>query len=364
MSAHTVIKKTRRLPIKGETLVNAGDTVEPHTVVARALLPGIMQTVRVADQLGIEAKDLPNVLKVKVGDEVEKDQLIAESKGFMGLFKGQARSPIKGTVELIQGDFGHVGVREPPTVIEVLAYISGKVVEVLPEEGAIIETEGALIQGIFGVGGERQGTLMMIASSPDQALNAEDIPAQCEGKVLVGGSGVTAEAIRKAATNGALGIVVGGLKDSDLIAYLGRDIGVAITGQEDIPLSLIATEGFGNVRMADQTFELLKALEGRAVSINGATQIRAGVIRPEIIAPGHRPENLAARADGAQTLEIGGRIRAIREPYFGAIGRVTALPSDLVKVESGTLVRVLEAELEDGSRVTIPRANVEIIVEK
>ena len=35
--------------------------------------------------------------------------------------------------------------------------------------------------------------------------------------------------------------------------------------------------------MGDRTFNLLKSHDSKFVSINGATQIRAGVIRPEIV---------------------------------------------------------------------------------
>ena len=37
--------------------------------------------------------------------------------------------------------------------------------------------------------------------------------------------------------------------------------------------------------MGDRTFNLLKSHDSKFVSINGATQIRAGVIRPEIVIP-------------------------------------------------------------------------------
>ena len=37
--------------------------------------------------------------------------------------------------------------------------------------------------------------------------------------------------------------------------------------------------------MGQQTYDLLSESNGRLASINGATQIRAGVIRPEIIIP-------------------------------------------------------------------------------
>ena len=75
---------------------------------------------------------------------------------------------------------------------------------------------------------------------------------------------------------GVKGVVVGVIIDTDLTDILGHDIGAAITGQEDIVTTLIVTEGFGSIQMAQRTFDLLKSLEGREVSINGATQIRAG----------------------------------------------------------------------------------------
>jgi hypothetical protein len=53
----------------------------------------------------------------------------------------------------------------------------------------------------------------------------------------------------------------------------------------------------------------------------------------------------------------------IRAPYFGRIGTVGRLIADLQQVESGASVRVLEVEFEDGTRVVVPRANVELIEE-
>ena len=61
------------------------------------------------------------------------------------------------------------------------------------------------------------------------------------------------------------------------------------------------------------------------------------------------------------SLEPGTPIRIIREPYFGKLARVTALPPQPQVVPSGAVVRVLEAELEGGERVIVPRANVEIM---
>jgi hypothetical protein len=147
------------------------------------------------------------------------------------------------------------------------------------------------------------------------------------------------------------------------VRFLGYDIGVAITGHEAIPLTLILTEGFGTLAMADRTFRLLRSLEGRIASINGATQIRAGVIRPEVIVPhGSDSPGPAEETDaGAFDLVEGAPIRIIREPYFGELATVSALPPELQEIPTGAHVRVLRARLAGGEEVTVPRANVEIL---
>lgn len=369
VSARTTIEKIRRLPLKGTVLVKEGDRVSPDTVVARTELPGIMQTEKLAEKMGIEPSDLPSVLQVKVGDRIEKGTLLAQTKGLFGLFKSEYRSEVAGTLELISEHTGHLGIRQAPTPIEKDAYVMGVVRQVIPGEGVVVQCEGALVQGIFGVGGERQGTIAVVTARPDEPLTDALITDAHRGRIVVGGSNVSLAALRKAAQVGAVGVVVGGVMDRELIDYLREalgdpayDIGVAITGQEPISFTLILTEGFGTIRMADRTFALLRSLEGRMASINGATQIRAGVIRPEVIVPLDEGGGKTAPTDAESgQLTLGTPIRVIREPYFGLLGSVTALPSELQQVESETWVRVLEAKLEDGRTVTVPRANVEII---
>lgn len=356
-----VVRKVRRLPMKGEVLVKEGMDVEPNTIVARTFLPGHLQTVKVAEKLGVEPKEVPSLLKVRIGESVKVGDLIAESKGIFGLFKGQVFSEYSGTVEAVSEVSGHVLVREAPIPVEINAYIHGRVVEVIAEEGAVIEAQGALIQGIFGVGGERVGKIRMAVSSPDEMLEAKHIQTDDAGKILVGGSGITLEAIREAEKRNVVGLVSGAVRDDVITQYLGYEIGVAITGQESIPLTIVITEGFGQLAMAKRTFDLFKQLEGREASINGATQIRAGVIRPEVIVPLDEVIGTKTEQTEVSALEIGTPIRVIREPYFGELGEVVELPPELQVIDSGSEVRVLKAKLTDGRIVTVPRANVEII---
>jgi transcription antitermination factor NusG len=124
---------------------------------------------------------------------------------------------------------------------------------------------------------------------------------------------------------------------------------------------LILTEGFGTIPMAQKTFALLFAHVGAKASISGATQIRAGVIRPEIIIPQVETKAGAIAQPQREGIRLGDPVRIIRDPLFGKIGEVSALPSDLMKIPTESEVRVLEVTFADGSRAVIPRTNIEVI---
>jgi hypothetical protein len=246
--------------------------------------------------------------------------------------------------------------------VQVRAYVEGEIVEVLPGEGVVVESDVAFVQGIFGVGGEAYGTIRFVCDSPEQDVPAGRIPAECKGAILVGGGRIHQDAIHKAVKSGAAAIITGGIDDQDLKGVLGYDLGVAITGSESIGLTIIITEGFGEIAMASRTFSLLKNHEGARASVNGATQIRAGVLRPEVVISlgGSFGAGDVQVAHGGGVLEVGSRVRVIRDPYFGTLGRVASLPHEPRILATGSRARVLEVVCEDGRQVTVPRANVEI----
>ena len=361
VAAGTTIRNERRLPIEGEVIVQVGDKIEAEDIVAKASLPGNVQLVNIANLLSIPTEDIRDYMLTSEGEPIKKDGIIGETKGLFGLFKSQARSPVDGTIESISDVTGQVIIREAPIPVNVVGHISGSVVEIISNEGAIVKAYGTYIQGIFGVGGETVGRLEIVVDSADAPLTKDLIQPTHQDKILCGGAVVGNDTIQEAIRQGAKGIIVGGIHDSDLRALLGYELGVAITGSEELGLTLVVTEGFGEISMAARTFDLLKAQEGMATSINGATQIRAGVVRPEIIIPVKGQEGTTEAEATGDALNIGTQIRIIREPYFGELGRVSALPVELQELETEAKVRVLEVELEDGNKVVLPRANVEII---
>ncbi len=378
----TYVSKVRKLPILGEVLVGEGAKVDYDTEVAKTSLPGKVNVLNLARILELESTQvsigdesgsfeqkerslgLTKYMLKEVGESCEAGEVIAHRKTFFGLFQRECKVPCEGTIEYISDVTGQCLLREPSTPLTLEAYIPGTVTEILPQEGVVIETPAAYMQGIFGIGGETHGELEIVCKSEDDELTEDQITEEHAGKIIVGGSIIEYPTIKKAVEIGVKGIIVGGIRDADLSSFLGYEIGVAITGEEKMGLTLILTEGFGKMAMAKKTLEFLRKFEGKLTCINGATQIRAGVIRPEIIIPtedsGEIVEDEELHMEG---LRPGLPVRVIGPPYFGAIGRIVGLPIELQTVETESKVRVLEAELEDGRRVVVPRANVEMIEE-
>jgi hypothetical protein len=357
-----LLTKSRILPLKGDVVVKKGDLVDPDDVVARTLLPGTVEPINVANILGLPPEDIEDAMLKKQGDRVEQGEVIALSKSFF-FFKSRCFAKIRGKIESISHVTGQVLLRGEPIPVTVKAYIKGEVVDVFENEGVAVSSWGSFVQGIFGIGGETHGNIKIVVPDNKTVLTEKVINPDCKGMVLVGGSLVTSDAIKKAVSVGAAGIVVGGFDDKDLREFLGYDIGVAITGSEEIGITLIVTEGFGQINMAEKTFNLLKSREGQLACINGATQIRAGVIRPELIIPseGDVHAKIEAADYREQGLNVGTPVRVIRHPYFGRLGQVTDLPPQLTELESGSKARVLEVEFEDGTKAIVPRANVEML---
>lgn len=362
VTAEATLRFERRLPLTGTVDVKVGDRVAFDQIVARTDLPGRVEMVNLASKLGVDPSELPKIFLKKEGDAIEKGEILAYSKGFFGFFKSPYPAPITGTVESVSKTTGQVILRTPPRPININAYVDGVVEEVEKDQGVTVKTYGSLIQGIFGLGGETSGTLEVVVDKPEQEIGPSDLSVGHKGKALVVGRHASVALVRKAAELGVSALIAGGIDDQDVRELLGYDLGVAITGNEKLGVTLVVTEGFGPLAIAAKTFELLQQRAGKRASLSGATQIRAGVIRPEIIVTDLESDWEQKDAEPPDLeLAVGVPVRLIREPHFGDLGKVVGLPVQPEVIPSGAKVRVAEVELGDGTRMTLPRANLELI---
>ena len=359
---NTEIVKDRILPLKGDIHVKEDDVVDSDFIVASTNIPGNVHMINLTNELNIDPEQVMDCVLFKVGDIVKKDEVIAVNKGLFGLFKSEAKAPINGTINNISSVTGQLIIAEKPIPIEMDSYIPGKVEKIIENEGVSIKSKGTFIQGIIGVGGEKKGKLVVLSNSDNSQINESQINDDLKDKVVVFSSYIDYSIYKKCQSVNVKGIICGGFDYDNLSNILGYPLGVAITGTEDV-LTLVITEGFGEINMAKRTFGLLLENNGKNVSINGATQIRAGVMRPEIFIQNELiSENEKIVSDDDLIISIDSVVRVIRKPYFGIIGRVVELPHELMVMESQTKVRVAKVKFEDNTEKIIPRANLEVIL--
>lgn len=350
----TKIIKERKLPLRGTINFKVGDVVKKDDIVASTFLPGNVHMVNISNQLNVEPETIKDYLVVDIDQEIEKDSIIAENKGFFGLFKTQVKAPLKGKISNISNTTGQIMISEPDIPIEIDAYLDGEIIDIVEGEGVVIQCQGSLVQGIIGVGSEKKGEIILD--------DGDDI--DIKDKIVVIKGSIDKSLYEAYSDRGAIGIIAGGFDYQSLSEILGYKLGVAITGTEKIPTTLIITEGFGDVEMSKKTYEILRTHQGNRASINGATQIRAGVIRPEVVVVlDKKVDNNDNFNEDDLIIKEGSKVRVIRQPYFGQIGLIKSLPSDPVEIESETRARVAEIEFENNERKLVPRANLEIILE-
>jgi hypothetical protein len=225
----------------------------------------------------------------------------------------------------------------------------------------VIRTHGALIQGVFGVGGYQHGPILVVTQSETHPLLPELIKPEHEGCIIAGGYGFSLESLERARRLGVKGIIVGSTHKSVLDRWLGYSLGTAVTGMENT-LTLMLTEGFGSVPMSPTTFAILSNLHGMSAYLDGSTKVRAGVIRPELLVPHQGAPALSGPVTWGEELRAGQLVRLIRTPRFGQMAQVVDAEPFLHRLPTeATVLAVTVRILETRQEVAVPLANLELI---
>ncbi len=337
------LRRARRLPIPGEVLVNVGEAVEPHQVIARALVPSAVWTVSVADSLGTDPEEALASVTRDLGDRVERGEVIAEREGRIG-GKRALRSPVEGQITAMA--HGHLLLEAAPTLHELTAGLRGQVADVLPGYGAEIEAAGIVIEGVWSSDKDAHGALSLVEGDRGGRLGAEALVSPYQGAVLATPGWPDEGALQLAAEIGIQGLIVGTIHP-DLLA-LARSS----------PFPVLSLEGFGSRTMTDPALGLLRDSEGRDVYLGGAMGHGPRRTPPQILI-----ERMSARnADEdlwTRPLMEGARVRVAAGPQLGSVGRVVDVTPRRRRVEWATAVVGVEVQLEEGEQIFVPIANLE-----
>lgn len=302
-----------------------------------------------AEDLGMSKLAFTAAITVKQGSVVDKGRVLITSKP-------PILSPAVGRIREISMTGGYMILAPLYQATELFAHLDGSVVDMPDSSSLVIRGYGYKYQGVLGYGGEQVGLLKPILNET-RDLEADDLPDHTAGCIVIARGGVTLEALKKAEKIGVKGFILGTLHPKILREYSHEDP-LTIMGQRmDIPFTIIIMHGFGSP-MPEKLYDSLAAHAAMRASIDGSTQLRAGVQRPQILISLQEPEPEGESLPVVRHSFLpGDQVILIREPHFGETATLLAVHSKLEKTAAGTMAAVVNLRLENGKELQVPVQN-------
>jgi len=345
----TTIRRERLLPpdVVGEVLTREGERVRDVDVIARGVRSSRYVILDLKRMLGVSNdEDLENLLQVAMHEPVREGQVIAGDPSGNKRKRGPVvKSPVKGRVlRLVEGRLVlQTGLSE----IVVRAGYNGMVASVRGQRGILLETTGALVQGVWGNGASHSGALRIEPNEGLAALEVDEFSTEWRGAIVITTQPLTEGVLRHIEKQG-LGGVIAPSMHAELIP-------VAL----DLKIPIMLTEGFGRDAMSSLVHSVLEPLAGRPVALNAYRQERGTADRPEVIVP-LRADAFVQPPARDEPLRLGAEVRITRQPYLGVVGKVKNLPGTPRVIDNGLRLPVAEVVLPSGRTVTIPLVNLEL----
>lgn len=339
------IRRARLLPKGGEVVVRVGQNVTPNQAIARTPLETDFHILPVSEELGIDPEEINEYLQITKGESLEVGQIVAEKKKLIG--KQQVLSPVEGI--FYEMNNGRIIIQQRTDWLELRAMVSGNIVNYIADRGAVIETKGCLIQGIWGSGKENLGKLKISTRTSDTALSSSKLKDAQEGQILVAGRLDREDVLEKATEANINGIIAGSIT-TNLYQI-----------SQQYPFPIIITDGIGQLGMAPSIFNLLQDLEGKECSLF-AKYNAANNERPEIIIPQEAETPGSTATPLYKPLDVGNSVRILREPYNGLVGEVVKLYKHSQTTSINIKATGADIKLPDGTIVFVPGNNLDVFI--
>jgi hypothetical protein len=327
------------LPPGAEAMVHVGSHVRPDLVLATHRPPEAPLRVPIAARLRRSPQAGRTAMRAMPGATIAAADLLA------GDGRREVRAPAGGILLGYDEADGSALIAPFGPPRPVVGHVRGEVVRV-DDAGIDIRLPAALLDGVGGSGEAVHGELQVAVREPGDELRAAAIDARATGRIVVGGSRASAEALTRARAMGVAGIVLGGVLDKELRDFeaIGRRRSEA--GGPAEAFGLLLVEGFGKVGLDPQLFAWFVRHAGREASLFGAD---ARLYVYDAAPP-------PARSVPAMP---GDRVIAHRLPFAGRGGTVLRLVEGLHAAPSGIGCQMAIVRFEDGLTAAVPLANLE-----
>jgi hypothetical protein len=338
----TTIRRTRLLPSRGRVLVRTKQKVNANDIIAESRGEGKHIIINVRRSLGLNSiKEAEELIEHHIGDKIQKGDVIAQQGR---IIHKVVRAPADGEIMAITNGQILLEMATPSSPLK--AGYSGIVTEIIPELGAVIETNGALVQGIWGNNQVEQGLLMILARSSDEIITRDRLDASMRGSVIVAGHCANPEVLTMANEIPLRGMILGSMK-SELIP---------LANSMDIPLIIL--DGFGQTPIDSAAYRLLTTNEKREVCLNATNWNHFSGERPEIIIPipgeGRLPKETTE-------FKLNQLTRIQGAPFNGQVGTLVRIRPGLTTLPNGLHVPAADIHLENNEIVSIPLANLDVL---
>lgn len=340
----TKIRRERLLPIPGRVLVHSGQKVMATDVIAETKLVNQHVLLDISSILGITPNQAEKALKVSINQMVAEGDILA---GPVGIIPRVVRAPRNGRI--VHYNEGQLLFELETQPFQLRAGMEGIIKGLIAERGAIIETTGALVQGVWGNGQIDQGTLNVRAESPKDELLPENLDPDVRGTIILGGHISKSETLKVLQQLSVRGLIV---------ASISSNI-VPAAAQCKFPVLVL--DGFGKIPMNSMAYKVLSTNNSREIAVNANGWERYSDSRPEVIIP-LPATNEVDIPRPVEELAPGQRVRVISSPMIGSIGKLIALRTEQASLSNGLRVPAAMIHLENGENTIVPLANMEQLV--
>jgi hypothetical protein len=283
------------------------------------------------------------MIQQKEGQKVAKGDIIA---GPVGMLSRTVRTPCDGIVVAV-GD-GQLLLELEGELVSLLAGIPGTVVDLVTDRGAVIETSGALVQGMWGNNQLDKSLLSVLVHSPIDELVSSQLDVSQRGSVVLGGYLGKEETLKA-----AIDLPLRGLILASMPARL-----VPLALQAPFPIMLL--DGFGRLPMNPVAYTILTTNEEREVTVNASAWDPQRAIRPEVVIQLPTSSQIPAPAE-TDIFALGQTVRIRRAPCSAQAGTLVSLRPGQPVFPSGIHAPAGTVKLENGEQVIVPLANLDVI---
>ena len=328
-----------RLPAGAEPRVSVGDSVIPGDPVARTVRAVSTLSVPLARPLRRRKEEVSALLVAQPGHRVRTNQPVARTPD------RDVRAPLDGLFLGYDRQSGNASLLTVEPGDPIASDVRGVVMEVEPGAVTVAVPAVALI-GAAGTGPTVHGQLTIMVSEADAPIDPALIDAESAGRIIVGGSWASAEAITRARAVGVAGIVVGSLHARDLADFTGLQHRRSLLGTSAPPFAVLALDGFGQSSMDPNRFAWLRSHANHQATILGDS--RRLLVFDASPAPVRVPR-----------ATVGDRVVIVAGPGRGQAGLLSEVPVQPMAVGSGISALCGLVRLDAGRTVAVALANLE-----